>query len=105
MCRLCREHNCNCDYRNTTSSNIRNINLLLEGKSAYEIARQNGFQGTETAWLLSLKGQPDPAITNDLQDQINALLLRVIALENGTTPPQPNINNYANDYVMEGYVN
>ena len=28
-----------------------------DGKSAYEIAVQNGFEGTETEWLESLKGQ------------------------------------------------
>ena len=28
----------------------------LQGKSAYEIAVDNGFQGTESEWLESLKG-------------------------------------------------
>lgn len=28
----------------------------LPGKSAYEIAVANGYEGTETEWLLSLKG-------------------------------------------------
>lgn len=28
----------------------------LAGKSAYEIAVQNGFKGSETDWLLSLQG-------------------------------------------------
>ena len=28
----------------------------LQGKSAYEIAVDNGFQGTEVEWLESLKG-------------------------------------------------
>lgn len=28
----------------------------LQGKSAYEIAVINGFEGTETEWLLSLQG-------------------------------------------------
>ena len=32
----------------------------IYGKSAYEIAVENGFQGTETEWLESLKGEtPD----------------------------------------------
>jgi hypothetical protein len=30
----------------------------LDGKSAYEIAVDNGFVGTESAWLLSLAGDP-----------------------------------------------
>ena len=29
---------------------------LPRGKSAYEIAKENGFNGTETEWLASLKG-------------------------------------------------
>lgn len=29
----------------------------LKGKSAYEIAVDNGFQGTEKEWLLSLRGE------------------------------------------------
>lgn len=29
----------------------------VEGKSAYEIAKENGFQGTEDEWLESLKGE------------------------------------------------
>ena len=28
------------------------------GLSAYEIAQQNGFEGTEEEWLASLKGEP-----------------------------------------------
>ena len=28
-----------------------------DGKSAYEIAKENGFVGTEQEWLASLKGQ------------------------------------------------
>lgn len=32
-----------------------------DGKSAYEIAVENGFIGTETEWLESLKGDPGPA--------------------------------------------
>ena len=30
----------------------------LAGKSAYEVAVSNGFKGTETEWLASLKGEP-----------------------------------------------
>lgn len=31
---------------------------LPRGKSAYEIAKENGFNGTEAEWLASLKGEP-----------------------------------------------
>lgn len=33
---------------------------IHNGKSAYEIAKEKGFHGDETAWLESLKGQPGP---------------------------------------------
>lgn len=46
---------CNCAYTNHPG-NISNINLLLEGKSAYQSALDHGFMGTEQEWLDSLKG-------------------------------------------------
>ena len=36
---------------------IKNIKDYEQGKSAYEVAVENGFIGTETEWLLSLKGR------------------------------------------------
>ena len=32
--------------------------LKIQGKSAYEVALENGFEGTEEEWLESLKGEP-----------------------------------------------
>lgn len=32
-----------------------------DGASAYEVAVQNGFEGTEKEWLASLKGGDDPS--------------------------------------------
>lgn len=32
-----------------------------DGKSAYEIAKENGYEGTKEEWLLSLKGERGPA--------------------------------------------
>lgn len=37
---------------------------LPRGKSAYEIAKENGFDGTEAEWLASLKGAPGAAGVN-----------------------------------------
>lgn len=37
---------------------------LPRGKSAYEIAKENGFDGTETEWLASLKGATGAAGAN-----------------------------------------
>ena len=46
-----------------------------DGKSAYEVAVENGFGGTEEEWLASLKGeQGDPFTYDDFtQDQLDAL--------------------------------
>ena len=38
------------------------------GKSAYEIAVQNGFVGTETEWLESLKGEKGTSISSITKD-------------------------------------
>ena len=34
--------------------------VKIEGKSAYEVAVKNGFEGTEEEWLASLQGPPGP---------------------------------------------
>ena len=52
------------DVTNKILSTDENGNVVLKnssvtaGKSAYEIAVDNGFVGTETEWLESLKGEP-----------------------------------------------
>jgi len=56
------------------------------GKSAYEIAVANGFKGTETEWLASLKGPkgdtgPAGFVT---EEQYNSILSRLEALESGS---------------------
>lgn len=40
-----------------TEESIKNIETVVQGKSAYEIAIENGFEGTEKDWLLSLQGK------------------------------------------------
>lgn len=52
-----------------------------DGKSAYDIAVDHGFEGSEEEWLESLKGKPgDPGKPGDdaepqfTQDQVDALL-------------------------------
>lgn len=45
------------------------INVGKDGKSAYEIALDNGFEGTEEEWLESLKGEPgQPGAKGDKGD-------------------------------------
>jgi hypothetical protein len=57
------------------------------GKSAYEIAVDNGFTGTEQEWLESLKGADgkDGANGFPTESQWNDLVARVQALESSTT--------------------
>ena len=47
----------------------------FEGKSAYEVAVRNGFAGSETEWLASLKGDKGDTFTfDDLTDEQKAQL-------------------------------
>ena len=39
---------------------VKNIESGADGKSAFEIAQANGFEGTEEEWLESLKGEVGP---------------------------------------------
>ena len=45
------------------------------GKSAYEIAVDNGFVGTETEWLESLKGEAGRSITGITTDENNNVIV------------------------------
>lgn len=40
-----------------------------DGKSAYQIALDNGFVGSEQDWLASLKGEPGTTDYNDLENK------------------------------------
>lgn len=52
----------------------------VPGKSAYEIAVEHGFQGTEAQWLDSLKGDKgDPGFGTE--EQYNDIISRLEALE------------------------
>ena len=47
------------------------ISVPSDGLSAYEVALKNGFVGSETEWLASLKGDaftPDVATEQDILD-------------------------------------
>ena len=60
----------------------------IDGKSAYEIAVENGFTGTEEEWLISLKGQDgsngsDGKDGQNGQDGTNGKTAYEIAVTNG----------------------
>lgn len=46
----------------------------VDGKSAYEIAKSHGFEGTEEEWLASLKGADGTMSFEDLTDEQKASL-------------------------------
>lgn len=61
-----------------------------DGKSAYEIAVEHGFEGTEAEWLESLKGEQGPQGPQGppgqdgfgTEAQYNDIIARLEALEN-----------------------
>lgn len=57
---------------------IASIPAGVDGKSAYEIALANGFVGTESAWLASLKGadgkDAEPQFTTEEVAELKKLL-------------------------------
>lgn len=58
----------------------------VDGKSAFEIAVDNGFAGDEAAWIASLKGTPGTNGTDGkdgfgTQAQYDAIIARLDALE------------------------
>lgn len=70
--------------------------LLLgpEGKSAYEVAVKNGFEGTEEAWLASLQGKPGKAPT-----------IKLSRFEHGTmSGVSISVMNYSEDGSLSGQI-
>lgn len=51
------------DAESPDISCMSSIEIPANGKSAYEIAVENGFEGTEEEWLASLQGPPGPPFT------------------------------------------
>lgn len=51
------------------------------GRSAYEIAVANGFEGDEAAWLESLKGDPYTLTETDKQAIVSDVLAALPASE------------------------
>ena len=71
------------DVANKVLSTDDNGNVVLKngggagtaGKSAYEIAVDNGFVGTETEWLESLKGEKGTSITSITKDDNDNIIV------------------------------
>ena len=58
------------------------VSEAVDGLSAYEIAKQNGFIGTEKEWLESIRGEKGESITDATVDSNGYLIL---TLSTGTT--------------------
>ena len=67
----------------------------IDGKSAYQLAVEKGFVGTETEWIASLKGETGPMGPQGIQGKIGPQGLKG---ETGATGPQgiqgPKGDNY-----------
>lgn len=86
----------NLDLSSNQSINLVVTNVIddldfQDGASAYEIAVANGFSGTQTEWLASLKGQDGTSVT--------------IKGSKETTAQLPTSNNTIGDsWVVDGYL-
>lgn len=80
-------------------------NQITDGKSAYEIAVDNGYEGSETEWLESLKGEPGAdgrSITSIETDEANNV---TATFSDGTTQSigQLDVNVQANFLTQNGF--
>lgn len=73
------------------------IEIPANGKSAYEIAVENGFEGTEEEWLASLQGPPGKPFTYDdfTPEQIEELQKPAIDAAETANEAAQNANNAA----------
>ena len=60
----------------------------IDGKSAYQIAVDKGFAGTEAEWITSLKGETGPIGPQGIQGEIGPQGLKGDQGERGLTGPQ-----------------
>ena len=67
------------------SNEVKNINLIPgdDGKSAYEIAVENGFEGTEQEWLESLIGYtPQKELDYFTEDEKTEMVNEIVSKVN-----------------------
>ena len=77
-----------------------------DGKSAFEIAQENGFVGTETAWLESLKGEGLSQADKDLINSIPGDLSTGLFPESSSVDsPTATSNGFATVQDVMDYVN
>lgn len=86
-------------FRNSISS-VDDLVLKSEGPSAYDIAVENGYSGTEEEWLESLKGEKGDNAVNPFKGWFDAIVTgeagsRVITSETQNLPANPAVGDYA----------
>ena len=65
------------------------LDSLKQGKSAYEIAVENGFVGSEVEWLESLKGSKGDAGDDGKQNTISKNVLSVVSIKSNFVNQTP----------------
>ena len=73
-----------------------------DGKSAFEIAKENGFVGTETEWLESLKGE---GLSAEDKDKLNNLSTGSFPESSTVDSPTATLNGFATVQDVMDYVN
>ena len=65
------------------------VSAAADGLSAYEIAKQNGFAGTEKEWLESIRGEKGESITGATVDSDGYLILNLSSGQSIKTELKP----------------
>lgn len=65
------------------------VSAAVDGLSAYEIAKQNGFTGTEKEWLESIRGEKGESITGATVDSDGYLILNLSSGQSIKTELKP----------------
>lgn len=65
------------------------VSEAVDGLSAYEIAKQNGFTGTEKEWLESIRGEKGESITGATVDSDGYLILNLSSGQSIKTELKP----------------
>ena len=74
----------------------------VDGKSAFDIAKEKGFEGTEEEWLESLKGE---GLSAEDKDKLNNLSTGSFPESSTVDSPTATLNGYATVQDVMDYVN
>jgi hypothetical protein len=80
---------------------IKNAEKGLDGKSAYEIAVEHGFVGTEEEWLASLHGKDDE--TSDAYATNERLNVQILLVREAIAPLEHISHSHQNKDVLDSF--